>query len=440
MLSLMFVLLFSYGHIYSFLEGSGISADPKTALIVYIILFAALLAVCFKKIQDWKSATAFLNGMALVLIVLVGIQIGFTTRRPFQTAHDITLSTREASAASPDIFYIILDGYPREDILQKIHGFSNSTFLTALETRGFRVLKKSHSNYAGTSLSLAATLNHDYLDKLVPLQEIESRNQWYLKRLIEQSRVLRFLKTKGYETVAFDSGYFQTEMKQVDRFLATGWFLNEFHEALLDTTPAWVVFKNVGRYETQRRRILYILDQLPTIQSESRPVFVFAHVMALHPPFVFGPNGEERKQGSSLQFWKQFGEPTRQELSSQYQEQLSYINKRMIEAVTSILQNRTRPVCIVIQGDHGSSFESPQNENDYYQERFSILNAVLLPHDKKEKAYGSQLYESMSSVNTFRAVFNELFDARLPLLADRSFYSIRSRPYDWTEVTQSLKQ
>lgn len=252
--------------------------------------------------------------------------------------------------------------------------------------------------------------------------------------------MLQFLKSRGYATAAFDSGYFPTEMKQVDDFYATGWLLNEFHEALLDTTPAWVLFKNVGRHETQRRRILYILDHLPDVKHQTKPVFVFAHIMALHPPYVFGPNGEDIQQRkSSLRFWEDFGNPTPQELSHQYKQQLAFINKKVAQVVSLIASNRTRPVCIVIQGDHGSSFESPQTEREYFRERFSILNAVRLPQETS-RFKANQLYDSISSVNTFRVIFNAVFGANLPLLPDRSFYSVRNDPFNWKEVTDTVRE
>jgi hypothetical protein len=156
--------------------------------------------------------------------------------------------------------------------------------------------------------------------------------------------------------------------------------------------------------------------------------------MALHPPFVFGPNGEERSlQSSSLQFWKDFGDPSRKELSQQYQDQLTYINKRMQSAVQAILGSRNRPVLIILQGDHGSSFLSPEQGSSFYQERFSILNAIHVSDE-------TVLYDSMSPVNTFRIIFNTFFGTTYKLLEDRSLYSLRKTPYQWEDVTKQTKK
>lgn len=439
LLSLFLLVFLSYGHFYHFLEvsgllGSSILGEQKFVLSLYGLLFAVLAFLCYKKIGNWQKSVRFLNVLALLLVSFplisiisyqrTGERLKVETSPP--TEHDIA---KEA----PDIFYIILDGYPREDVLHEIHQFNNSQFLTFLKTKNFRILGNSHSNYPGTSLSVASSLNLNYIDQLIPAEQRRSDNRWLLKDLIQRNYVLEFLKKRGYITAAFDSGYFHTEIKNVDHFYATGWFLNEFHEAILDTTPAWALFKNIGRYQIQRRRILYILDHLPDSKDDTKPVFVFAHIMALHPPFVFGPNGEERsRQSSSLQFWKDFGDPSRKELSQQYQEQLTYINKRMQSTIQAILKNRKRPVLIILQGDHGSSFLSPE-QSSFYKERFSILNAI----------YGSDetlLYDSMSPVNTFRIIFNSFFGTTYELLKDRSFYSLRKTPYQWEDVTEQTKK
>src|SRR3970282_1068515 len=67
---------------------------------------------------------------------------------------------------SPDIYYIILDGYARDDILRKFYQLDNRDFLDRLGELGFYVAGCAQSNYAQTQLSLASSLNFAYLDSL----------------------------------------------------------------------------------------------------------------------------------------------------------------------------------------------------------------------------------------------------------------------------------
>jgi hypothetical protein len=65
----------------------------------------------------------------------------------------------------PDIYYIILDGYGRSDVLKK-YGYDNSDFLNSLRDLGFYVADCAQSNYAQTKLSLTSSLNFNYVDAL----------------------------------------------------------------------------------------------------------------------------------------------------------------------------------------------------------------------------------------------------------------------------------
>ena len=67
----------------------------------------------------------------------------------------------------PDIYYIILDGYARSDVMKAFFDFDNSPFLDRLEKLGFFIARDSIANYCQTPLSLSASLNSVYLDDLV---------------------------------------------------------------------------------------------------------------------------------------------------------------------------------------------------------------------------------------------------------------------------------
>jgi hypothetical protein len=66
------------------------------------------------------------------------------------------------------------------------------------------------------------------------------------------------------------------------------------------------------------------------------------------------------------------------------------------------------------------------------------LNAYYFP----DQDY-SQLYPSISPINSFRVVLDKYFGGNYELLPDRHYYSPWGYPFDFTEVTdvslQSLK-
>ncbi len=70
-------------------------------------------------------------------------------------------------------------------------------------------------------------------------------------------------------------------------------------------------------------------------------------------------------------------------------------------------------------------------DNSKLWERASILNAYLVP-----RSVSTQLYPTVSPVNSFRLLFDGLFDAGLERLPDRTYYASWSTPYMFTEVTK----
>ena len=65
----------------------------------------------------------------------------------------------------PDIYFIILDGMARDDVLARRFGIKRGLG-EQLRARGFYLAKKSRANYRTTLYSLASVLNHDYLQNI----------------------------------------------------------------------------------------------------------------------------------------------------------------------------------------------------------------------------------------------------------------------------------
>ena len=68
------------------------------------------------------------------------------------------------------------------------------------------------------------------------------------------------------------------------------------------------------------------------------------------------------------------------------------------------------------------------------KERFGILNAIYLPPGLSRKG----LNDSLSSVNTFPVVLNNVFDLDIKTLDDRAYYS--RGDLQFVEVTERVRQ
>ena len=411
-----------------------------------LYLLIALVAFIYY-VQQRQLPKDFLEGMAAVLIVSIlivplinilqspGGQLQAKRRRTHP------LPDVEPEEGARDIYYIVLDGYGRADQLKKQYGYDNGPFVKRLQKRGFWVGERSHSNYMRTNLSLAATLNMNYVSQLY-----KAKDNWpiraQLKSAINDSRLCQFLRQRGYTTAAFPIGLHNVEFDEADRYFDQLDNLTPFERQVWSSTlfaDLLSLFTSWDTFWAHRQRFHFIWRKIPLKRLNGRPSFLLAHVVCPHPPFVFTRDGAKRhpKYGYTLfdasDVRETYGISSEQYVEG-YVEQLQYLNKVLLAEVDELLKQKPTPI-IILQADHGPGARThfdDLSKTDLY-ERFSILNAIYLPDVKMPS-----LPVGFSSVNTFRLVLNECFEKQMEYLPDRSFYTPESNLSAHTEVTEKL--
>jgi len=421
---------FTYGHVYNFLEGVSLlgvvlGRHRLLAPVWFLITFLGVLwAVRSKK--DRTALVGSLNLIAgLILLMPLG-QIGWyqwTTRPGEHRVHPSKTALESGIPlpyGKPDIYYIILDSYTRDDMLKKYYDLDNTPFLDQLLHMGFKVARCAQSNFSQTELSLSSSLNYDYLDHLGEEFNPSNNRRAGLVALIQDSAVRRNLEVLGYRIVALDTGYEPTRWRDADVYLAApvSAEINDFEETFLRTTAARLIMEGVTtlhlppdwekRDQAHRARILYQLEQMKAIPNLPGPKFVFAHFITPHWPYIFGPSGEAVHE--------------RPESDKGYHDQVLFINQQIIPILQNILDRSQTPPVIVIQGDHGAVLVDPER-------RMAILNAYYLPDG------GNALVrEDTSPVNTFRLIFQYYFGLDTPPVENISNYSRYESPYEYQIV------
>jgi hypothetical protein len=455
--SLFLVPLFSYENLYDeirdFMVGLGASrvGTRRSLLIVSAMLFALGAYFVLRTRRNLRNVTHIANLMSgfLVAVSLINITAYSLGAGPAWQENEAIEDTviepiyLDEPGLLPDIYYITLDGYGRADVLEEIYQYDNTEFLDYLMEKGFYVASESRSNYCQTLLSLASSLNLTYLDDLVSQVGIESRSRVTAIDMIMNSRVFRFLKDRGYVIVAYSSGWVGTEMRNADIYLAPRWSPDGFQTQLINMTPIPFLARQLGVYDEygiHRERILYTLDQLADVPRLEAPTFVFAHIIAPHPPFVFGRHGEEITPDYRFALHDATHVISKRRLTQDeyvqgYRDQLMFINSRVKETIDGILAQSTRPPIIILQADHGpgAMLDWDDPDKSYLKERFSILNAYYLPYGRD-----THLYESITPVNTFNLLFNQYFGADYGLLEDESYFSTWGCPYAFINVTDEV--
>ena len=421
---------------------------PSVVLLPELFLLSLLIYLLARRVRDVRVLTAFLNVFSVVLLVMPVYQIisikSPTAARPPWLAEPFPISPQPAGSPLPDIYYIILDGYARGDVMKSLFRFDNSSFLAHLEDRGFYVAQQSTSNYCQTPLSLSASLNGVYLDEMA---KGLGPDQTELSDFIGNSNVMATLRPLGYKFVTFATGFDPTEHPEADVYLSPQRYWNGFERMVIDATWLRVIWPNPEQLDPatrSRQRTFFLLDQLPEIARMRAPTFTLAHVFCPHPPFIFGENGEDvsalyRKYAlyamhAGEKFSGRFRDPA--SFCAGYRGQSIFITRRIQETIDRVLAASETPPIIILQSDHGSELNLDMHDirNTDLKERMSILNAYYFPG----RRYDS-LYPQVTPVNSFRIVLNLFFGANLEQLPDRSFFSTWPEPYLFHDVTEAVR-
>ena len=445
---------FFFGHFHRTLLEQSVFWDTRLGVILAFAVWTIPLTMlgskqAWARISNRNLVTSFLN-LTSVFVVLMPlyltgsalIQTIWQTRAYKTHQEENALIDLDVRSSQPDIYLIILDAYGREDFLKDIYGFDNGEFIDFLEERGFYVANQSTPNYPQTGLSLSSLLNMQYLDGFTKgFQNTNIRGP--INDLLQNSEVRRSLRNAGYKFVALPSATLFTQIRNADVYYKiTLGDLNEFEGLLLSSTIAnlaidvWGLDVPVPSYALHRRYILFSLDTLENVAGVNGPKFVFAHIMAPHPPFVLDESGfpvqsvRPYNMGDASGFMG-----THEEYTSDYVGELRYLNERLMKVVDAILVQSKQPPIIIIQGDHGPGnyFNMVEPDNECLRERYSILNAYYFPDGN----YGD-LYPMITPVNSFRIVLNRYFGTNLELLVDRNYYATWLKPYIFYDVSDRI--
>ena len=333
----------------------------------------------------------------------------------------------------PDIYYIVLDGMARADALERLYGLDAAPALTELEALGVLVPRRSRSNYSMTQLSLASALNMQYLSDLATVAG-DGNDRRPLHRLSAAGGVPALLKRHGYEFVVVGSAaLIAFDHAEADRTLGSlpdG--PTELEHALLSRTPVRGRHIDRASLAAHGRKVLESFSLIESVRS-GRPLFVMAHILTPHPPFVLGADGSQRFGQEVFSFSDGDGFPgTREEYTAGYRAQAAFVLQRVVALVKRIAAVSPDAV-IVVHGDHGPGLalvnDDPSRTDAW--ERLAIFSAYY-PGGRD-----AAVEEDMSPVNALRWALRTGLGADVPLLPNRSYLSGYTQPYRWREIPAS---
>lgn len=429
---LVFVLLlffFFFGPMHLFLLRAILPLSKYTIMLPMLaIIIIALAIFLIKSRKPFNVVYRYLN---VLLIVLVSYELIYFSLlhitdgkiRRMSKQYPLSGNFRQCdTCVNPDIYYLVFDMYVNSEVLKSFWNYDNSKVENFLDSSGFYYAPRSTSNYNFTVFSIGSTFNMNYLEK-----NIKYTNAFRSSVEMSQSEdneLFRILKKQGYKLYNYSWFYFNDAPSEVPLFaLSEPW-------ELVSSQTFWYRFKKDIAWQFGMFRKTQAIDERLTpfflkecednlvrtrgtykgiknlsANPQPQPVFVYAHFMLPHPPFLFDSTGRTKPRAEWLSLTHQ-----------DYLEQLKYTNTMIMDLCSTLQKEAKRPRIIIVQGDHGYR-NYTKRDNLPHDVELKNFSAFYFPGQKYD-----QLYDSISNVNTFRVIMSKYFNYNLPLLKDTGYY------------------
>ncbi len=407
----------------------GLGFATKDSLVGIMLLVVSLTVISFLVVGVRRLKSGFLSSSTLVgniLLTCIVVVTAFSalipelgSTRQFPSVVEVV----NANAELRDIYYIVMDKYGSNSVLQDYFGYDNSKMTDWLTDVGFTYYPKSHPNYVQTLVSLASTLNMRYLSEI----EINKDRGTYPEGLLSDSLVAEILGDLGYSIVWIGSWWTKTASSSSTDLVYSLGKIVYLSDLVLDVSIIGVFdkFLDRKRSNTSRETVPFQVNSLKEVAEFANPTFTFVHFILPHGPYVFLADGGKPPVSWTASVWD-----SKDNYQEAYVEQLKYSNSLLKEVIEDILGSPGLTPIIILQSDEGPAIweeEEYVRSNGTYLGmetedptslvyRFSNFSALLLPglEDNQKRLYGS-------SVNTFRLVFRDYFGLDYSPLSERYF-------------------
>ncbi len=408
-------LFFGYGYIKPSLF---IGREVTSVAILFSIIIVALVLlgfILYKIKWNLDKIPLFLSLVTVILVLFPTVQIAKNYNHDIKNPLKVTTPDISLGDNPVNIYYILLDEFGRHDTLLKYWNYDNSEFVNFLKNRGFYIAEDSHSNYDWTIYSLQSSLNMGYIPDLGITKMAQ------LWEAMANNRVSLALQSIGYSYVMISNRpwtvfrkYAQVDSYSLIPFIAT----TPFIEFLVQATPLNPILL-LTKY--QARQLYYAFDHANQIVKTNEPTFAFIYIQCPHMPAIVDKNG-------NAQLFKKTSS------HDAYLEQLIYVQKQTMKLISNIPLDRS---IVVLQSDTGPNAvyigknDELLPQDEFQTERMKILNAYSFP----DKDY-SQLYQTISPVNSFRVIFNQYFNSNMQLFQDRQFANPKGTGLIFEEIAK----
>jgi hypothetical protein len=458
------------------LEGT-VYSIVLAAVVLWLCAWVGRVLSRLVERRHWKSSDIG-TGVIIAVVVTGLFQFGALANNllrewPQFYYHAPKLAAPAAAVAvrKPDVYYIVLEDYANKDVLKQQFSFDNSNFLDYLHDTGFTTNDSAMVNYPYTAMSVASTLDANYLNDIInKFGKTGKQTVVPFNETIRQSPVAQAFKQAGYKYTLVGNWYegFNLSPQANQTYMPNGVFTILGHNFVLNNFPKYKLIQSLfGRFTEMGIHIgsftvigyanmgdvdlaHYQLSTLQKLAAEpSGGRFIMADILVPHEaPFYFNANGSISNNINQ----DNVGEPLRKKYTGEVQ----YINGQMKTIMNEIDKNSHGQAAVVLLSDEGPQLldvENPANDQSgtsdelqtgnmsnwsdaNLQLKYGTLSAVKLPGVDQAAVTD----DTMSSVNIFRLVLNSYLGYQMPYLPN-CYYAYpdgRNYPVRFTDITSRL--
>jgi hypothetical protein len=410
----------------------GLAVHPVPALVVLgLVAWRAAHAIppVRRKLTRFIGAPNMPSRVALtysVILLVAGIWTSVQSLDVGEIGSPPELPPVTGAATGPNVYVLLLDGYPRADTLEADFGFDNGPFLSDLAELGFDVATEARTNHNKTWMSTAVLVNGQYVADLPEVVDFPRAAQPQARLshvLINNAAALDRMRDLGYQVVSIPSALVSTDVT-ADASVWSSWHFTSFEIALATRSLAARVLPDavLGVLAGDARALA--AEQLGALAAEASkeadaPRVVLAHVMPPHPPFVLGQEPDFLEAcfpGCSI--WESTPEGmgiSPDEYARRMGIQVSELNRLVVVALDAIVAADPDAI-VVVWSDHGA-----RRHEDADDEHFRTLFAARTPGQP------DLFTDDQAPVNVFRRILSSVSNESFPDLP----YEAWASDWDW---------
>ena len=381
---------------------------------------------------SWPRFTRAMNvlsGLVLLVVLVGGVPRGTYPALVSDVfgGGDGTSPSAATHPNDPDIYILILDGYPGDESFSRLFVGDNSGFRRDLEARGFEVMSDTESNYTFTQGTLTSMLHmrplHEIAD-LAPIMAGESEAYPLMRVTLNDNPAFDLLRSRAYRVISSSSGYEHVTLRGADEFLDDG-SLNEVERHLIRFTVLQRIIDAIAPEalpDQHRQRILAGFDFFKQVATDATtgPTFAIIHVPSPHPPVVLDRQGgllvPQPREGVFDQV------PIADEGRAAYRDQLAFLNEEALAALDHLddqVAGGQQPL-VIVMSDHGAAPQSEIAAGRLSDDHYANYLAVRTPGERQPN-----FSDATTPVNLLSSLFNTYFGTDYPMWPDERY------PAEW---------